>query len=456
MQIKKRFYAAFLVVLLTVSSLLIFICINMLSTSHTNPRIPIPDDAKWMIRLDAESYIKKEIYNTLFTEKDDAFIQQLKDIYEQNTNIDSKKKSLQIDFQEDAVVYGLERDGKNFLVIAVQTRNSAVFNEHISEYCKSNQIGRAQGHDAIFISQVSGEKSSKKELEGYLAKLVQAPVIELRKAAPEKNEFIALDVKKLPANSGFSSIKLSIQHQDRSINLDGSITYPKKLSPPMKFGLKPKGVYVYSRLIPEKLPDTLLNFLPDGLTTFKDVQAFALDFNGTYLEDTKDSMPDNYGFLLVPTMNLIIQTKSSCDVRELWNAFPKSVQGTNLSLNFGNTIYHLKQLSPNTYFIGVDPRSIIPYNGNEILSINGNLEKITKVYGGVFVTAVIENLGPVKLFNEFLKSTEFVQLKVGKKQGTNYSLQGQIKFKAEKHPLHEMTKMAFGMIQFAEQYSQMY
>nr|WP_294860466.1 hypothetical protein [uncultured Fluviicola sp.] len=446
MQIKKRFYAAFLVVLLTASSLLIFICINILSTSHTNPRIPIPDDAKWIIRLDAESYIKKEIYNTLFTEKDDAFIQQLKEIYEQNTNVDSKKKSLQIDIQEDAVIYGWEHDGKKLMVISVQTRNSAAFNEHISEYCKSNQIGKAQGHDAIFISQLSGKKSSKKELEGYLAHIFQTPVVELHKAAPEKNEFITIDLKKLPAKSLFSSVNLSIQHQDEEINLEGVFTYTKKLEPGLKFGLKPKGVYIYSRFISERLPDTLLNFLSASLPHFKDIQAYAIDFSGTSLEDPKDSLPSIVGYLPVPVVNLIIRTKNKSNVDDLWKAFPKSVQGKNKTLNFGSTVFHLKQLSENTYFIGTDPSAIIPYSGDDVFFIKGHLEKSTKLYGGTFVTAFIENMGPVKAFNDFLKSTESVSIEIKKpKTGINYALTGKIKFKDHKHPLHEITKMILGV-----------
>ena len=104
MQIKKRFYAAFLVVLLTASSLFIFICLNILSTNQNNPMVPIPDDAKWVLRLDAESFVKKEIYNTLFAEKDDAFIQRVRELMEKNINTESNKKSLRIDPQEDIVL----------------------------------------------------------------------------------------------------------------------------------------------------------------------------------------------------------------------------------------------------------------------------------------------------------------------------------------------------------------
>jgi hypothetical protein len=445
MQIKKRFYSAFLVVLLTLSSLLIFICVKILSTSQNNPHIHIPADAKLMIRLDAESYIKKEVYNTLFTEKDDAFIQELRTMYSQNTNEDSKKQSLSIDFQEDVVLYELERDGKNLLVIALQTQNSATFNEHISEYCKSNQRGKAVGKNAIFISQLSGKKSTPAELDDYLHDIFQAPMIELQKAAPEKNEFIAMDFKKLPSSSGFSSLNLSIQHQDEEINLEGQLKYPKKLEAGLKFGLKPKGVYIYSRFISERLPDTLLNFLPPGIPHFKDIQAYAVDFSGTYLEDPKDSLPSIVGFLPIPVVNLIIQTKNNCDIADLWNAFPKSVRGKNNTLNFGNTVFHLKQLSENTYFIGIDPSAIIPYSGNDVFFIKGHLEKSTRVYGSTFVTAVIENMGPVKAFNDFLKSTESINIEIKHEKGTDYSISGKIKFKDKKHPLHEMTKMVLGL-----------
>jgi hypothetical protein len=448
MQIKKRFYAAFLVVLLTASSLLIFICLNFLSTNQNNPLVPIPKDTKWILRLDAESFIKKEVYNTLFAEKDDAFILKVRELIEKNINDESNKKSLHIDFQEDIVIYGIEREKKNLLVIAVQTTNSKAFNAHISDYCKRNQFGKAKDHCAIYISQVSGPRSSKEKLESYTAEILDSPLKELQKAAPEKNEFIALDLKKLPAKSGFSKMNLSIQHQDESISLEGEITYPKKLHAPLKFGLNPTGVYIYSRFIPEALPDTLLNFLPKGLPHFKDIEAYAVDFKGTYLEDPKDSLPSVIGFLPTPVMNLIIQSKHACKVEDLWRAFPESVRRPNLTLNFGNTIFHLKQLSANAYFIGVDPQAIIPYSGNDVFFIKGHLEKSTKVFGSAFVTAFIENMGPVKAFNDFLSSSESINIEIKHKKASQYVINGQISFKKDKRPLHEMTKMVFSLILF--------
>lgn len=450
MQIKKRFYAAFLVVLLTASSLLIFICINLLSGNQNNLLIPVPSDTKWIIRMDAESFVKREAYNTLFTEKDDAFIEQLREVYEKNINEETDKQPLRIDFQEDIVLYGIERNHKNFLVITLQTTNSDVFNAHISSYCKSHQIGRAKGRNGIYITQLNGTEADKKELGALMSEILDSPEKELQKAASDKNEFIALELKKLPAKSGFSSLNLSIQHQDSEINLEGSLVYPQKLHPGLKFGLKPKGVYVYSRLISGRLPDTLMNFFPENLPHFSDIQAYALDFRGTYLEDPKDSLPSIVGFLPTPVINLIVQTKNNCDIRTLWQAFPASVRGKNLSLNFGNTVFHLKQLNPNTYFIGVDPGAVIPYSGNDVFFVKGHLDKSTKIYGSTFVTAFIENMGPVKAFNDFLKSTESASIEVKPKKGSLYTIEGKLRFRQGKYPLHEMTKMVFGLRLFED------
>lgn len=444
MQIKKRFYAAFLVVLLTASSLLIFICLNLLSTNQNNPLVPLPNDTQWVLRLDAESFIKQEVYNTLFAEKDDVFIQKVRELFEKNIGNESTKKPLHIDLQEDLVLYSVDRNNKRFLLIAVQTTNATAFNKHISTYCKSNQAGAAKGKCGLYIQQISGKKN-RKELEMTLLNILNSPLKELKKAAPDKNEFIALDINKLPSKSGFSSMNLSIQHQDRAIHLEGKITYPKIIHPSLKYGLKPTGVYVYSRFIPEALPDTLLSFLPKGLPHFKDIEAYAIDFKGTYLEDPKDSLPSIIGFLPTPVMNLIIQSKNICKVEDLWNAFPQSVRRPNLTLNFGNTIFHLKQLSATSYFIGVDPSAIIPYSGNDVFFIKGHLEKSTKVYGSTFVTAFIENMGPVKAFNDFLRSSESIHIEIKPTSGKLYAISGKINFKKGKHPLHEMTKMVFGM-----------
>lgn len=445
MQIKKRFYAAFLVVLLTASSLLIFICLNILSTHETNPLVPIPKDTKWMVRMDAESYIKEEVYSTLFTEKDDAFIQQIRDIYDRNTNEESNKKQLYLDIKEDIVLYSMDRGDNSFLVIAVQTMNADAFSSNIMSYCKPGQGGAAKNHCGLFIHQLKGKKLPEAEVQLLAQQILNTPFRELQKAAPEKNEFIAFKITKFPENSSFSSMDLSIRHQDRKINLEGAITYPEKLHPGLKFGLKPSGLYIFSRFVPQSLPDTLLSFLPKGLPHLKDIEGYAVDFNGTYLEDPKDSIPSVIGFLPTPVINLVVQTKNPCKVEDLWKAFPHSVRRENLTLDFGNTIFHLKQLAPNVYFIGVDPQAVIPHSGNEVFFIKGHLEKTTKVYGSTFVTAFIENMGPVKALNDFLNSSESINIEVLPKKGTSYAIKGQIHFKQGKQPLHELSKMIFGL-----------
>jgi len=54
-------------------------------------------------------------------------------------------------------------------------------------------------------------------------------------------------------------------------------------------------------------------------------------------------------------------------------------------------------------------------------------------------------MGPVKAFNDFLNSSESINIDIKPKSGTTYVIEGQINFKKDKRPLHEMTKMVFGM-----------
>lgn len=445
MQIKKRIYAAFLVVLLTASSLLIFICINLLSNSHSNPFVPIPKDSRWIVRMDAESFVKTEIYHTLFTERDDAFIQQVRDLLERNNNENADKKPLFIDFQEDIVLYNIERNNKNFLVIAVQTLDAPAFSRNISDYCKINQTGGAKEHCGVYINQIKGEKASAAELKAVLNDVLNAPFKELHKAAPEKNEFIAVSWKKRPEEHGFSAADLSIQYQEGEINLEGKLTYPKKLAPALKFGLNPKGVYIYSRIEAGSLPDTLLQFFPKNLPHFNEIEAYAIDLNGTALEDSRDSLPNFFGYLPIPVMNLIVQTKTAIQAEDLWKAFPASVRKEHLQLNFGGISFQIKQLAPNCYFIGVDPNAVVSYTGNEVFFVYGKLEKATQIYGSTFMTAIIENMGPVKAINDFLKSTRSIRIDIKPGQGKQYTLSGKIQFQEKKQPIHELSKMVFGL-----------
>ena len=444
MQLKKRIYSTFVVLLLIASGIMIFLCTNFLSPHTETPEIPLPSNTDWVIRLDVEKLMKQEVYNTLFSKKDEQLLNQLRAMMDERSENEFGAKKLHINLNEDFVFYQFRKNAKRFVAISLKTSDPESFNAQSKKLKDPNLAGMANGSNAVFLMQQSGGKTSKSEFESIFNAIFQSPHRKFKKQISE-NEFFTFEISNLSKAVDLNNTTLSVLFEENKLNLEGKTIYTSTTTENLHFGLKAKGLCLYSQLIPEKLTDTLLYFLPDSLPHFKDIQAFAVDFQGTYLEDPIDELPNLVGFLPTPVMNLIIQTKAPCKVEDLWKSFPEKVRKKNLELDLGHTIYYFRQLNPNTYFIGVDPRAVIPYSGKEIFSLSGNLLKTTQVFGSTFVTTFIENMGPIKAINEFLSSSKHINLTISKSKGQTCNIKGEIQFKADKHPIHEMTKLVIGM-----------
>lgn len=442
MQIKNRVFAVLLVIVLTGANLAMFKILDFLDNGKPDLNVPVPTEVNWKIRFNLKTFLKKEIYTLLFQEKNDDFLDQFREQIRKRMERNSTKGSLHIDLEQDLIVYALDLNDANFQAILFQTTNPKKFNAHISEYCSKNQSGYALGNNALHITQRSGKKLSQPELLAVVRKLLHAPKTTFKYDEKNEAELLEVHVNAIHQNVRFKKMNLHISEFGQELTINGSISYPTDLGSAMKFGLKSTGVSIYSRFIPKDLPDTLLYFLPDNMPHFKDIQAFAIDYQGLNLEDPVENMPISVGHFLVPKMNLIIQTKNSINISELWNEFPENVRLDRNRLKLGKVIYELKQLNQNTYFIGVDANAVIPKTStHEIFVVEGSLLHSTKVYGGTFITKIIENMGPMLAINNFFKATELFKINVVPNHGNNYTIQGTIRFKKDKYPLNEITKL---------------
>lgn len=440
MQLKKRISAVILVILLTGANLAMFKTLDLLDNSKPALSLPIPKNVNWKVRLNIKTIAKKELYTILFQEEDPEFLSKLRTLARNRFERFEDKKPLHINWEEDILVYSIEENKSAFQVYLLQTKNATRFNENISDYLSRNQMGYAIGSNAVLVTQKSGKRLSKPEMESLSKRLLNAPKELIQYDDLDDHELIDLAVNNINDKVRFQHLEMKISQDKQAINFSGKVEYPEPIREQMSFGLKYKGIYIYSRFIPKQLPDTLLNFLPDDLPHFKDISSFALDYQGMNLEDPVDHMPYFVGHMLVPKMNLIIRTEKAVKIEELWSHFPENVRRPNLKIELGKVTYHLKQLDKNTYFIGIDPNSVTAFKGKDLFILKGDLRHSTQIYGGTFITAIIENMGPMKALNQFIRSTDTFNFQLTKEKAKVYKLTGTIDFKSDKYPLHELTR----------------
>lgn len=444
MQIKKRLSNAINLITLLCACIIIFVATYFFSTYQDNLAFPIAKNATWVIRIDAETLLRQEAYNALLGQKDDQFIEQLQSLLKEDTE-DKSTSKLFINLKEDFVLYSFLHDKCQILALALKTTNHVAFNENISQFLNNKQVGLAQNENAIIFLKVSGKKINKSSLTDLAQTILTRSTKKLNKENPDKNEFMAIQVYETEKQSLFSKLDLSMQFQDEKLILEGETNLKEKTQSSLIYGLKHEGLYIASNVIIKKITDSILHFLPSKLNHFKEIKSFALDFQGTYLEDPTDSLPNIFGFLPTPIMNMVVQTKEACDVKELWAIFPEKVREPGLKLNFGNVVYTLKQLEANYFFVGVNPESVTKQQENALIHIQGKLKNTINIQGSTFVTTFIENMRPVKAANEFLSNIENIDLQIEQLNGNNARISGEFLFKQGKHPIHELTKLAVSL-----------
>lgn len=446
MQIKKRLSNAINLVLLASASILIFIATYFFSSYQTDSAFPIAKNANWIVRIDAETLLRQEAYNVLLGQKDNVFLKQLQKILTEGGENKSTSK-LNINLKEDFIFYQFTHANNQILAIAFKTTNNQAFNDNINEFLSKNQAGAAEGDNALIFLQSSNQKATKSQLNKVLLKILnQAPTL-IKHKNPEKNEFLTVHLAKNNKRPTVSTLDLSFQFQKEQLILDGKTTFNSVESEALQFGLNHKGLFISSRVIPQALTDSVLHFIPKELNHFKEITAFALDFQGTFLEDPTDSLPNVFGFLPTPIMNMIVRTKNPCSVTDLWASFPEKIKQPHLTLDFGETIYTLKQLSANNYFIGIDPNSVITSSSNAVFKMEGKLINTINIQGSTFVTTFIENMRPIKAMNEFLSGITNLNITIAESKSHNHSITGTIQFKEGKHPVHELTKLIVSLKQ---------
>ena len=441
MQLKNRIFAAILVLLLTGANLAMLKLIDILDETKPTLHVPIPENVNWKLRVNLKTIVKKELYTVFFEEDDREILNQIRTQVQERLESQNKKPSIYLNLEDDIVLYSIDVNHANFFAYLLQTKNSEKFNQNVPAYLNRNQAAVALGSNALFITQKSGKHLTPEQLKTLAYKWIHATQETFNYPAERKDEILEIAVNNMHNTVRFKNLYLRMSQQKQAFNFEGNIIYPEPIRESMPFTLKSKGVFLYSRFIPKQIPDTLINFLPKGLPHFKNISSFAIDYQGMSLEEPMDSLPHFVGQMLIPKMNLIIRAGEPVKIEDLWKEFPNNVQKPNLTLLFGNTTYYMKQLDNTTYFIGIDPSSVVPFKGDDLFILNGDLRKSTKVYGGTFITAIIENMGPMKALNEFWNSTNKFNVSVQKSKNTTYKINGKIDFKDDHFPLHELAKL---------------
>lgn len=445
MQIKSRILTGISVIFITSAGIACFWILNFFGFNESNNSVPLPKTTDWIIRADAVSFVKKELYTVLFESKDDQLLVSLQELFDKTRKIKGNRGPLYINYNSNIVLYGTHVGDATFSAVLFQLERPSIFQKNISSYLKSNQKADVNGSTALILTQTGGKKIDSKQFKSIVHQYVNSQLTNLNDVKQTENELMTIMINKTSEKIGVQNLKFGISPSKSSIDFKGSLSYTKAQINEFNYDVKVSGCHIFSKIVPAGLTDTLNKLIPLGDFKFSEIQGIALDYNGISLEETKEGLPSFAGYLPVPSINLVVSCKKPVSIEQIWNLCPKSIQEPNFTLNFGTIRYVLKQLDAHTIFVGIDPNSVLSKENAALVQMNGNLSKLTLVRGSSFVSAIVQNMGPIKTGNDFFSSSSGIDFKMTQLTDGNFQLKGKIDFKEGKFPLNEVTKLLIGL-----------
>lgn len=443
MQVKNRWGKLIVLLSFTALAIMLLTLQQLFSKQREDSSFPLPENTLWTMRINAAEFWQSEAYEVLFEAKDELLLDQIRNEIEKQQTRTAEGGSLGIDPHTDVILAAYPAKSKPVIVLIVQLSDELAFAKSINKRLNNTSFGFIQDQNGIVI--IGNKNTSSNDLQSIAYQWKTAS--QLKRSSIAKNDKGLVYFKQW-ANDGKSLIQetnFTVEQKEQTIHLDGTCQYKEGRVSALNYDLNASGFYLSSRIIPIHLKDTLNKYLPLGSFKFTDITGIVMDYQSVFLEEAKANLPEIFGYLPIPRMNLIIQSKQKISIQEIIASCPESIRGTENTLNFGETDYQLVQLDDFTIFIGLDPTKVVRRPQNNLLSIQGKVQALLRVDGSGFMTAMIQNLGPIKKGKQFLETTEAITFTVSRAVNDTYLMNGTIRFKAGKYPLTELTRFWFSM-----------
>jgi hypothetical protein len=441
MQMKSKIFSILAVVLLTIIGLFLNATFELLESTTKSVQIPLPRKTDWLIRIDANTFWKEELYTILFDSKEEQLLQSLRNVMNKKKHGTGKMGPLSIDFQSDLVAYRIHRGERQFTIVVVQLINPKVFKRNISDYLNEHQAFKVVYSTAFIITEHAANHHSKATLAHVLNDCVDAPLVDFNRIKNAKKELITVQLQPQADQSDITQLRFGISHTPNDILFNGTMYIKQAFPEPIPFDLSCKGFYFSARFIPVALKDSISKYMPFGKSFFQHSNALICDYQGLYLSDEKPGLPAVMGYMPLPIMNLIVNFEKPVSIADFYASCPSSIQAANYTLNFGEKEYTLIQLTPTTLFIGTHPTSIIQRKQVNWFELKGKPTAVTSIDGNAFIAAFVQGMTPIKVTNDFFKNTHAVQLVVKPTSASRAMISGKIGFKQNHFPLNEITKL---------------
>ncbi len=431
---------------------MLVLCWGMLYVSHNillekaNDNLQhIPENARFVMRLDSRELIKKSLFSVFLESKDVEAVNLIQESFTKRLQKSKAGMGDGIDYLSDIILFEVPFEHDRLLGVLVNLKDEEAFQKQFSRseyvFAFNNKVG------VIFIDQIELQKKQKAVLQKYAQKIVSNSNNMTRQHwNKNRNEGQFFNTESQigfwTKNTYFGHSNTFFSLQNRSLELSGNFDLNqqrKKEVRPVQYIIHPDGLHFSSAMLPQTVNDSLQIWFNKYAVSLPTIQQISLNYKGLKFESYSD------GFSIVPQIELVLTFDKPTSIKDL-------LLTTKLSDNFNYKVHtnfiafqherlYFKQLNQYSCYIGVSAIPNISSTKKELfLAVQGSLDALVTVNGGGLMSSFLEMLPLYLASKNLANSTDFIDIQLQKKSETHAQLTGELRFKKDAYPMNELIK----------------
>ena len=391
----------------------------------------IPNNAKTVVQIKGNNLAKETIFEMLFQSKNDSIITVIKEKLSKEKDEEIK---LGINFFSNHYLFESKYNNESVYGIILQLNDSDDFEQTMKDIDDNSLYAITKDKNGIILL---SDKLTKTDLENFYKS-------EMNKGNDfkfEKNDQVVQSISRNNKNSKinpFSNSKTGISTNEKSILMSGDFTIASNFQKDfhaIKNQLNKKTDYFH--FSNGFFTDTMLYFINDFTKkydlNFPKIQSVSMNYNGVEMLES--------GSYILPNLELVLNFNEKFDIQTILSnstlieKLEGEVKGESIKINAKT--YYLKQLYPNSIYIGDIKNPSFNNNSNSYFEVSGNLSALLKINGGDMFLSFLDGIpaykGPKDLFNGINQTSIVLKQKDGK-----VILDGKVELKENKYLMNEM------------------
>ena len=444
MQFRKALLSFIAITFLLVLAWVFIIFTAAILEKNTNENIKhVPANATFAMRLDARELAEKTLFSVFLDAKDEEILALIQGSFSEASGKGGQIKNYGIDYLSDIVVFEIPYKGTFVYGILVNVLNENLFRKNSNSI---ENIGACRDNVGVILRNSSASKQIlRSELKQLAAKIVTSEHTDKQigfAANRGSGKFIETSSKGMlfSKEAFFGQTNILFELQETELLLSGKLALnsTRKINA-YKKRIRPKGMHISTSIIPPQLNDSLKKWTSKFKIKVPNITQVSLNFMGTKV------INHSSGFFVVPQVELYVECENPFDIErlitsaELIDYFDYKVE--NGSILFQEEKLYFKQLSPNSFYIGITKDPILQNNStNELFSASGELKPLVRIEGGGLMTAFLEMMPIYRASKNLTDHTESLELKIIKKTPKSAELKGNLTFSKGYYPMNELIK----------------